>query len=125
VQGKELQVSKREQRVRRFPDEFRSAAVQRVKNGEPIADVARDVDVHPQLLRGWVNVADVAACAKVPAAMFSSEVALRRENQQLKQALAEKVLEVDFFKGALQKVEARRRPNGKAGATASTPRSGR
>jgi hypothetical protein len=57
--------------------------------------------------------------------MFSSEVALRRENQQLKQALAEKVLEVDFFKGALQKVEARRRPNGKAGATASTPRSGR
>jgi transposase-like protein len=99
--------------------------VQGVKNGEPISEVARDVDIHPQLLRGWVNIADVAACAKVPAALFSHEVVLRRENQQLKQVLAEKTLEVDFFKGALQKVEARRQPNGKAGETASTPRSGR
>jgi transposase-like protein len=125
LQGKELQVTKRKRRVRRFPEEFRSAAVQRVKNGEPVSDVARDVDVHPQLLRGWVNVADVAAYAKVPAALFSSEVVLRRENQQLKQVLAEKTLEVDFFKGALQKVEARRRPNDGSGETASTPRSGR
>lgn len=117
-------MSKRERRLRRFPDEFRSAAVQRVKNGEPISQVAREVDVHPQLLRGWVNVADVAACAKVAVAEFG-EVALRRENQQLKEALAEKVLEVDFFKGALQKVEARRQPNDEAGGTASTPRSGR
>jgi transposase-like protein len=124
MQGKELQVSKRERRFRRFPDEFRSAAVQRVKNGEAISSVARDVDVHPNLLRGWVNIADVAACAKVAVAEFG-EVALRRENQQLKQALAEKVMEVDFFKGALQKVEARRRPKDEAGGTASTPKSGR
>ena len=87
--------------------------------------MARDVDVHPRLLSGWVNIANVAACAKVPVALFSSEVVLRRENQQLKQALAEKTLEVDFFKGALQKVEARRRPKGEAGETASTPRSQR
>ena len=125
MQGKGLQVSKRERRFRRFPDEFRSAAVQRVKNGELISAVARDVDVHPGVLRGWVNVADVAACAKAPATAVCGEIALRRENQQLKQALAEKVLEVDFFKGALQKVEARRQPNGKAGETASTPRLGR
>jgi transposase-like protein len=125
LQGKELQVAKRKRRVRRFPDEFRSAAVQRVKNGEPVSDVARDVDVHPRLLRGWVNIADVAACSKVPVALFSSEVVLRRENQQLKQVLAEKTLEVDFFKGALQKIEARRQRNDEAGETASTPRSGR
>jgi hypothetical protein len=43
---------------------------------------------------------------------------LYRENNQLKQALGEKTLEVDFFKGALQKVAARRRQN--AGAKAST-----
>jgi transposase-like protein len=125
LQGKELQVAKRKRRVRRFPDEFRSAAVQRVKNGEQVSDVARDVDVHPRLLRGWVNIADVAACAKVPVALFSSEVVLRRENQQLKQVLSEKTLEVDFFKGALQKIEARRQRNDEAGETASTPRSGR
>jgi transposase-like protein len=98
--------------------------VQRVKNGELISAVARDVDVHPGVLRGWVNVADVAACRKAPVAKFG-EIALRQENQQLKQALAETILERDFFEGALQKVEARRQPNGKAGETASTPRSGR
>jgi len=38
--------------------------------------------------------------------------------------LAEKVLEVDFFKGALHNVEARRQQSGKSGARASTPRSG-
>jgi hypothetical protein len=42
----------------------------------------------------------------------------------LKQALAEKTLEVDFFRGALQKIEARRQPHGKTGETASTPKSG-
>ena len=124
MQGKGLQVSKRERRFRRFPDEFRAAAVQRVKNGELLSAVACDIDVHPGVLRSWVNVADVAVCRKVPVAEFG-EVALRRENQQLKQALAETILERDFFAGALQKIEARRQPSGKAGETASTPRSRR
>jgi hypothetical protein len=35
----------------------------------------------------------------------------------LKQLLAEKTLELDFFKGALQKVEARRQKRGEIGAT--------
>jgi len=37
--------------------------------------------------------------------------------------LAEKTMEVDFFKGALQKVEARRQKRGDSGETASTSRS--
>jgi len=43
--------------------------------------------------------------------------------QQLKRLLAEKIMEVDFFKGALQKIEARRQSRGDAGARASTSRS--
>jgi len=38
--------------------------------------------------------------------------------------LAEKTLEVDFFKGALRKVKARRQQSGDSGGTASTPTSG-
>jgi hypothetical protein len=45
---------------------------------------------------------------------------LRRENAQLKRVLAEKALEVDFFKGALQQVEARRQGRGDPGETPST-----
>jgi hypothetical protein len=45
---------------------------------------------------------------------------LRRENAHLKRVLAEKALEVDFFKGALQQVEARRHGGSDGGATPST-----
>ena len=50
---------------------------------------------------------------------------LREENGCLKRALAEKGLEVDFFKGALQKIAARRQRNTDSGARASTTRSGK
>jgi hypothetical protein len=45
------------------------------------------------------------------------------EVEQLKKALAEKVLEVDFLRGALHKVEARRRQSESAGGVESTTRS--
>jgi hypothetical protein len=51
------------------------------------------------------------------------EKALATEVEQLKKALAEKVLEVDFLRGALHKVEARRRQSGNAGGVESTTRS--
>jgi len=38
----------------------------------------------------------------------------------LKRLLAEKTMEVDFFKGALQKVAARRQKKGRTGEMAST-----
>jgi hypothetical protein len=41
----------------------------------------------------------------------------RKEIHRLKQLLAEKTLEVDFFRGALQKVEARRQKSGETGET--------
>jgi hypothetical protein len=47
----------------------------------------------------------------------------RKEIHHLKQLLAEKTLEVDFFKGALQKIEARRQRNNGSGEMASTTRS--
>jgi hypothetical protein len=53
------------------------------------------------------------------------EFTLTREICQLKRLLGEKVQEVDFFKGALQKVEARRQNNESTGARASTTKSGK
>jgi hypothetical protein len=47
----------------------------------------------------------------------------RKEIHRLKQRLAEKTLEVDFFRGALQKIEARRQRNNGSGKMASTTRS--
>jgi hypothetical protein len=50
---------------------------------------------------------------------------LRKEVSQLKRVLAEKTLELDFFKGALQKIEARRQQKDGSGAKASTTKSGK
>src|SRR5260370_35135590 len=47
-----------------------------------------------------------------------------KEIHRLKQLLAEKTLEVDFFKGALQKFEARRQRNSGSGEIACTTRTG-
>ena len=51
--------------------------------------------------------------------------ALLEANARLKAALADKVLEVQFFKGALQNIEAQRRPSSGPGGTASTKRFGK
>jgi len=50
---------------------------------------------------------------------------LRKQVRDLKRVLAEKTLEVDFFKGALQKIEARRQSNRGSGGTASTNKYGK
>lgn len=47
---------------------------------------------------------------------------LEQENRRLKEALATRVLEVEFFKGALRRIEARRRPSSGPGGTAFTDR---
>ena len=55
----------------------------------------------------------------------SREATLRKEVSRLKRVLAEKTLEVDFFKGALQKVEARRQRSGKLARRHLRPNPGR
>lgn len=51
------------------------------------------------------------------------EEKLAKENRGLKEALATKVVEADFLRGVLRKIEARRRPSSGFGETASTKRS--
>jgi hypothetical protein len=48
------------------------------------------------------------------------EKKLEEEIQRLKESLANRTLEVDFFKGALQRVKARRQGNTATGGEAST-----
>lgn len=48
---------------------------------------------------------------------------LEREVRQLRDALARKVMEADFLRGALRRIEARRQSSAGSGATASTKKS--
>jgi transposase-like protein len=108
----------------KYTPEFRKMALERMAECNNILDLAKELGVHSRLLYRWRDqqVAQAAAGQLAPGVR---EMRLRNENAKLKKALAEKTLEVDFFKGALQKVEARRQQSGISGARASTTKSGK
>jgi transposase-like protein len=95
-----------------------------MKNCDSVQGLARELGVHRSVLYGWRDQLASGHGAEWQKAEQTAEPRLELENRLLKQALAEKTLEVDFFKGALQKVAARRQDNSKPGETASTTKSG-
>lgn len=102
-------------RNRVYTEEFRRLAVGRMKGCRNISALAMELEVPRRLLYRWQTRLEGRV-----APIVVREAGLEEENRQLKQLLAERTLEVDFFKGALQKIAARRQPKGDAGGTAST-----
>ena len=107
---------------RQFNDAYRELAVRRMRECEDISVLCRELGISRQLLYQWRDKLDRRQAKLDPAQ--ATELQLRQQVVQLKQALADKTLEVDFFKGALQKVEALRQSGTRSGAMASTPKSG-
>jgi len=94
-----------------------------MKSSANITALCKELGIERRLLYKWRDQQTPADEIGEP----SPEVAeseLRRQIAQLKRLLADKTLEVDFFRGALRKVEARRQSNTTAGETASTTGSG-
>jgi transposase-like protein len=106
-------------RKRSYTEEFRRLAVARMQGCRNISALAQELDVPRRLLYRWQMRLEGPV---MPIEARSS--GLEDENRQLKQLLAERTLEVDFFKGALQKIAARRQQNDGAGETASTTKCG-
>ena len=121
---RKLQVAKKRVRVGRYPNEFRRKAVERLKSCENIVALSQELGVHRRLLYKWRDQLDPVEPREESPAQNPRESTLRKEVHQLKRLLADKTLEVDFFKGALQKIEARRQRNGSSGEKASTTKSG-
>jgi len=114
-------VAKKESK-RRYTKEFRRMAVERLKASDNVVALSRELGVHRRLLYKWRD--DLEPCNPVePVPGNSLESRLRKEISQLRSVLADRVLELDFFKGALQKVEARRRNSIMTGEKASTTKS--
>jgi transposase len=122
LQGKALQVAKK-RRLGRYPKEFRRMAVERLKTCDNIVELSQELGVHRRLLYKWRDQFDPFDSSEEPSPGNSHESTLRKEINQLKRVLVDKTLELDFFKGALQKVEARRQKSGISGEKASTTKS--
>jgi len=109
-------------RLRRHTKEFRRRAVERLQSCDNIVALSQELGVHRRLLYQWRDQSEAFESEESPPGN-ARESTLRKEISQLQRVLAEKTLEVDFFKGALQKVEARRRNSGMTGEKASTTKS--
>ncbi len=113
---------------RRHSVEFKKAAVERMKTSENIQELARELSVERKLLYTWKH--QFEGRPEPRHANYAednqrrAETKLEQENQRLKAALADKTLEVDFFRSALRRIREERQNITNSGDTASTPKSG-
>jgi transposase len=108
-------------RVNKYPRAFQRMALERMKNCESVSELAEELGIHRTVLYHWKNHLKAMEGGAADSPMRE----LRKQVRDLKRVPAEKTLEVDFFKGALQKIEAQRQGSSNSGATASTSRSGK
>jgi transposase-like protein len=101
---------------------FKEAAVARMKSCDSVVGLAQELGVNWRLLYRWKDQAERRARGLAQSAAERRVTVLEGEVATLKTALAEKVLEADFFERALQRVEAYRQ---QSGGVASTTKSGK
>lgn len=117
----ELQMGKRTS-YQRFTKAFRELAVRRLLETDNVSELCREMGISRQLLYQWQERLEREKQKQDPAKQRVEQ--LRQENAQLKRALAERTLQLDFLNGALQKVEALRQASTGSGEKASTSKSG-
>ncbi len=109
-------------RVVKCPEDVRRMALERMKSCNNITALAKELGLSRSALYKWkwqteTGEQGAGSQSGIPVRQ------LRKKIDELERALAEKTLEVDFFKGALQKIEARRQRKSDSGGTASTTKS--
>ena len=103
---------------KRYGSELRRQAVERMNACGNIVGLARELGVSRRVLYDWRDRLEQTDSSPGR----SRELILRKQILKLKRLLANKTLEVDFFRHALQRVGARRRQSFHPGDKASTTR---
>jgi transposase-like protein len=108
---------------RRFTREFKLAAIQRLEQGIAIAEVARAMEVSPNVLHRWRK-----EFRQGPGNAFPGQ-GQRRWSEgrvaELERKIGQQTLEIDFLKGCLQRIEEQRMLQVSHGNPQSTARSGK
>jgi transposase-like protein len=133
-------VSKR----RRFSREFKLKVIARME-GANVKVLAEELSIKREILYRWRDAyrrggelalrkesgrptmaeAQAMAIERGVAAKANDLAEARRQIAALESKVGRQQLDLDFFKQALQRIEASRRPNERPGAMASSPRSKR
>lgn len=134
-----------EERWRSHSREFKLAAVRRLEAGESGSALSLELGVKRTMLYRWRDAwrvggepalrekrgrppkleAQEMADARGVAAKASDLKEARRQIAELERKVGQQQLDLDFFKGALRRIETSRRTDMGPGAPASSPRSRR
>lgn len=112
---------------KRYSLEFRERAVRRMKLGENISQLARELGVDRTCLYVWKRKADRRPYSRVavqdPDWRDNRIKELETKITQMEGIIGGQWLELDFFESALRRIEEKGRRKGGNGEKASTPRS--
>ena len=111
-------------RFRRHSLEFKKQAVARMAACDSVVSLSKELDIERRLLYRWRD--ELSGKPKQSEGDGGDPAVIGQLRQQvasLKAALTEEVLKSRLFTGALQRVEAQRRPSKDAGGKASTTKS--
>lgn len=127
----EKRVSRKKQEKREYSAEFKRDVLRRMSLAGNVSDLARELGIRRSLLYQWEEKAEGRLRHEsgepshaAPQPPSEAEKELRDKIRWLEGALANQMAERDFFKGALQRIEARRQSKANSGGAASTTKSG-
>ena len=106
---------------RMFTKEFKLAAVQRLEQGVSLGEVARALEVNPNVLHRWRR-----EIRQGPGNVFPGNGKQRWSEGRiadLERKIGQQALEIDFLKGCLQRIEEQRMLQAVTGNPRSTGRS--
>jgi transposase-like protein len=106
---------------RKFTREFKLEAVRRLEQREPVAALARALEVNPNLLHRWRQEYRQAPATAFPGQGRCGTAPDRVA--QLERKIGQQALEIDFLKGCLQRIEEQRQLQALSPKPLSTPKS--
>ena len=105
----------------KYSPEFRAQALERLKTCDSVSGLARELKISRKWLYLWRERA--RATEDVQTAEDREKERLRKRVSDLEQLVGRQTAEIDFFKGALRRVEERRQKSGGSGGAASSSKS--
>ena len=106
---------------RQFTKEFKLAAVRRLEQGVSLAEVARGLEVNPNVLHRWRREFRQGAGNAFPG--NGKQRWSEGRVAELERKVGQQALEIDFLKGCLQRIEEARMLQALNGSPRSTARS--
>ena len=106
---------------RMFSKEFKLAAVERLEQGVSLGEVARALEVNPNVLHRWRR-----EIRQGPGNVFPGQGKQRWAEgrvAELERKIGQQALEIDFLKGCLQRIEEQRMLQALTGNPPSTGKS--